>query len=59
MSKQYISDISTQKLTRQKPSEATEALRKGFSEAIKVAVEDHRSAGRTAHEAVVKPRRPR
>lgn len=59
MSERNFTDISKQKLTRQKPSETTEALRKGFAEAVKVAVEDHRAASRPVHEAVVKPHRPR
>lgn len=59
MSKHYIPDISKQIRSKQQPTATTEALRKGFAEAVKVAVENHRAAGRTVHEAVVKPRRPR
>jgi hypothetical protein len=59
MSERNITDIGKQKVIRQKPFETAEKLRQGFAEAVKVAVSDHRTAGRPVHEVVVKPRSPR
>jgi hypothetical protein len=59
MSERNVTAVSKRKVSGQKPSETAEALRKGFSEAVKVAVKDHRAAGRSVHEAAAKPSRPR
>lgn len=56
MSKHSVSEIGKQDRVKQKPSATTEALRKGFADAVKAAVKDHRAAGRPVHEAAIKPR---